>query len=378
MGKALLVLGAAFILASSSMFFSGVNQGTISSVEQLGSHASRTLAREVAFTGIADAKHYIPNNVDTGGNYTGDSLWTGQYQGGTYTINISISASEFTVKSTGVHGDKEYVIVRVFQEASGESIPPFMAAALTTDSNLQISEDINIVAANPGENANVHSNDNIEITEGTAYIEGFGYHEANLQIGNGQSATDIFQPNVNPGGLPVTQSVDEITIPNFDPTVFSGIATSSSGNLDLSGSYALGTEENPTIWYVAGDVRTSDAVTLSGYGVIVATGDIKIRHDVTLLGAATESTLGLYTNGNIDLEVGHLNVGGQWYTNGNIHLADQTTFTGTMTAVGNFEFSGPVNVNYRQATSALTQPFWTSSSAIAGLIMVSSQEWAIE
>lgn len=377
MGKLSLLLVGAFILASATILHGGMSQGSLFATERLGEYGSQLVAREIAHTGMGDALNALSLDYGQNGSYSGALAWAGNYQGGSYEIEITITGSTITVISTGTHGNTEYIVRRVFEVSANTGTPPFMAASLTSDGNLIMDQDITIVSADPTSNASVHSNGNINIQSGTALVEGFGHYVGNVNITNGQVATDIFQPNSNPVSSPITEQVDEIDVPIFVASDHLPLATwSSGGNLDLSGNQALGTEENPTIWYVDGNVTTSGNVSFSGYGVIIATGNIEIDHDVTLVGGGSESTLGFYTNGNIILNQGNLNVAGQWYSNGNIRLEDQTNFTGTMTTDGNFEFFGQLNVNYRPPSSALTEPFWPSSGL--GLAMSTTREWAVE
>ncbi len=371
-------MAGAFTLAAGSILYSGVSRGSISTVERLGEHGSRLVAREIAHTGMGDALQALSLDYGQNGSYGGGMTWTGNYQGGNYEIEIAITGTTITVVSTGSLDGKEYVVRRIFEATVIAGAPSFMAASLTSDGNLIMDQDITIATADPSNNASVHANGNIEI-QSTTHVEGFGHHGGNLVITSGQAVADVFQPNSNPGSLPVAEQVGIIDIPVFVASDHQALTTVPfGGNLDLSGSYTLGTEENPAIWYVNGNVTTSGNTTFSGYGVIIATGNFEIDHNVTVSGAPAHNTLGFYTNGNISLNQNNLNVAGQWYSNGNIRLQDQTTFTGTMTTDGNFEFLGQLNLNYIPVSQTLTEPFWPSSSSGMGLAMSTTREWAVE
>jgi hypothetical protein len=187
-----------------------------------------------------------------------------------------------------------------------------------------------------------------------------------------QALGEIFAPNSNPGGLPSVQKVDPVEMPDFDPSEYSSIATKvSTKALNLSGHYTLGTYDNPVIWHVQGALSTAGAVSFSGYGVFIVDGSIEISHHITSDAAASESTLGFYTAGSVDIRKGSLELAGQLYANDNIRLAANTTIKGSMTA-DNIAIGGDLNIIYREASSALTRPFWTSDG---GVQLANQQIW---
>ncbi len=217
----------------------------------------------------------------------------------------------------------------------------------------------------------VHANGNLRFEGGDALITGFGSYGGNLELLNGQSESDIFQPNS--GGTPLTEQVDDIDIPLFMPEAYEGIATVATyGNVMLSGTVALGTQANPKIWYIDGNLMTTGSVTFTGYGVFVVRGNIEIYNDVITEGASEESTVGFYTSGNITMKKADLNMAGQWFLNGNVELDSGSNFTGTITNTGSCYFENIFNMGYRSASPAITQPFWPTPGT---LILVEAQEW---
>lgn len=381
MGKAILLLIASVALGSSVLLFNGVHQGRLQTETELNTQEAGVLAREIALTGLGEAEQALYSDYLPDGVYGGANSFTGQYQGGTYAATLTLSGTIFTLKSVGTFDGVTHTLLRTY-DGSGTtttttSVPPYFANAITCDGNFTVSNNVTL-GAPAGENGNVHTNGNIEIWSGDVTIQGFGYHKGNANSTNGDTLDEVFVPNVNPGGLAHTQKVPEVAIPTFNPSAHAGLATqTTSGDLNLSGTVALGTAASPKIWYVSGNIKTTGNVTFTGYGMFITPGNIEIYHNVILSGASTESTLGFYTSGNIYVKNGSLTTAGQWFTNGNVELEGNTNFTGTMTLKGNVILKGSVNMTYRDAASSLTNPIWpyTTTTTTSGLEVVSVREW---
>ena len=108
-------------------------------------------------------------------------------------------------------------------------------------------------------------------------------------------------------------------------------------------------------------------MTFSGYGVFLVTGKIDFKHNVTSLGGANETTLGLYAEKSITFKADDLTIWAQLFTNGHVKPKGHSTIYGNITAGGKVEFPdeddygipyGPTTIYYRPASSALTDPFW--------------------
>jgi hypothetical protein len=383
MGKPLLLLIAGAILTTTLVLFNNVGQGQRMAQTQLRSQQSDVLAREIAYTGMSAAEGAVFADYATAGAYTGESTSSGTYQNGDYTVDVTISGDTVQLKSVGTVGTESHTVFRTYvvNTASGSEppVPEFMEAAMTTNGNFIVDSNMSLLSSDVSQNANVRANGNIEIKSGSVSIRGFGYHKGNAWSTNGQSLSTIFNPYVNPDGLPSTQQVAQMSIPYLDVTTMSSLATWSTGsNKNISGTINLGTKASPAIWYIGGNLITTGNVTFNGYGVMLVAGNIEIYHNVTLSGATTESTLGFYTNGDILVKNANLNTAGQWYLNGNVTLDGSTNFTGTITNWGNLEFNKQFNATYRPASSALTQPFWPQAveEESDGLTLISSREWA--
>ena len=377
MGKGLMIFAGSMILAASWLFYSGTGMSSRATNEQLSTYGSQLMAKEIAKSGAEDAVLRLTLAYSSAGSYSGPVTWTGNYQGGSFRNEVTITGSNITILTTGTHDSLKYNIQRSYTAVIHTNPPPFMAAGITTDGNITFDHDLNLNSNVPGENANIHANGNINIQSGTSLIQGFGFRTGNTNISNGQLETDIFQPVSNPGGAAVTHVVGAITVPSVNATSHSSKATVPPhyGNLDLSGTITLGTEANPAIVFVDGNLTTSGDVTYSGYGVYLVTGNVDINHNFQSADSLGQNTFGLYSDDNIRLNSGNLEVTGHWFADGNITLKDQTIFNGSFTTTGNFTTGGRLTMNYIPISSSVTAPFWSGGSTTAQLDMMTSREW---
>ena len=130
-------------------------------------------------------------------------------------------------------------------------------------------------------------------------------------------------------------------------------------DVHLSGHYNLGTRENPTIWYVSGNIKTKRPTTFSGYGVFIVKGNVEFYHDVS--GDSEETMLGFYTPGSILLKESGISLRAQLFANGGVEFESDVTLYGNITTSGKVEFKGAASLYYRPASPALTEPFWPMS-----------------
>ncbi len=366
MGRLLIFLVGAMTFSAATISFS-VRTGTSEADQRLNEHAAKILAREVALTGLNRATQLVFDSFEASGSYTRPEALTGLHDGGTYQVDITTVGRDITLKVVGGLGGVRHTLRRSYTYVP--SVPPFMARPLTCGGNLVVRDHFNLT--DPSEDMDVHANGNLRFEGGNTLITGFGSCVGNLELLNGQSESDIFQPNS--GGTPLTEQVDKIDIPLFMPEAYEGIAdVTTYDNVMLSGTVALGTQENPKIWYIDGNLITTGPVTFTGYGVFVVRGNIEIYNDVNTEGASDESTVGFYTSGNITMKKADLNMAGQWLVNGNVELDSGSYFTGTITNTGSCYLEKPFDMGYRSASPAITQPFWPTPGT---LILVEAQEW---
>lgn len=372
MGKLLLFLTAAAALAYGVSAVSGPGQHVAAAEGRLHDHADGVLARQVALSGLNVAAHsvraaYAVASVAEGA-YGGPARMEVPHQGGAASVSIEVAADRVTVESVGRHGERAHLVRAVYAVQKTYPPPLFMRQAMLSRDNIEIDHDFTLRSP-PGETGSIQTNASLQIGAGTSSINGVGYYGRSAEVKNGQSVTDVFTSDA----ASALSWRPPVLVPTFLAETHRTKATRQfPGGTALSGNYMLGTRENPAIWYVDGDLRTTGDVTFSGYGVLVVKGKIEVSHHVQTAGAAGESALGLYVNGNIELKKASLQVAGQWLANGKVELDSYTRLTGTMTAQ-KVELKGPVTIDYVPPTGVLTAPFWTTVPTLS-LVRLSRQE----
>lgn len=265
-------------------------------------------------------------------------------------------------------------------EASGSvtnssGLPPFYNFAITAGLTIDIYESATLWTGfedpTSSGNASLFSNKFLDLDNGNSTIRGFSYNAEAYQKGSDvqdpEPATwaswmqEVPQPNYNPSGLPGNVAVDAIDIPYLDVDQFKGLATRvSNKDLTLRGHYELGTRENPTIWFVNGNMRTREAVTFSGYGVFLVKGAISISHDITGAEGKAETTLGLYANNSITFKSAGLTVAAHIFTNNHVLVLKELHLYGNITAGGTvaWKTESPNELFFREPPRLLTNIFW--------------------
>ena len=71
-----------------------------------------------------------------------------------------------------------------------------------------------------------------------------------------------------------------------------------------------------------------------------------------------ETTLGIYSGGDIQFMADDLNVAAQIFSDGSIRLKGNAVIYGSLTARGHVHLNEPATIYYRPASSVLTEPIW--------------------
>ena len=379
MGKGLLFLVGAFVIAGGSLLFGTVNQSSIHKTELAGNYASSLMARELAHTGVQDALQQLSNAYENAGSYSGPLTWSGTYEGGNYSNTVTISGSNHSIISTGTIDGEQYVISRQYNYSPGSAIPPAMNRPLTSDSTIQFNYDAVIDSpyfSGVADNATIHSNQEIIINSGWICIFGFGNRVSNLQILNAQQDYEIFIPHNNPDSDPLSPVVSAIDIPEVDASSYMGGATFvDSDGIDLSGSYTLGTEESPAVWYIDGDLTTSSDVTFNGYGIILVTGDVFIHNDIEATAAYDEGSVAIYSQSRIKALTQDIEIEAHLYANDYIYMADEVEVLGTLTTKAHFDLGYNFYTYYIPPSSSIVTP--VASGVTPGFELETTREWAV-
>ena len=380
MGKALLFLVGAFVITGGSLIYGTVNKGSQENTERVGRYASQITAREVAHTGIQEAVFKLSQAYKSTNTYTGPMTWEGSYQGGKYENTISISGMMHSVRTSAIVDGKEYIVQREYSIDPLAAIPQGMRRALNSEKSITFENDVyieNIDKVNTNANADIQTNGSIIINNGFVCVFGFGLRQNNVETNNGQAEAEIFLPPNNPDSLALTPVVSDIEIQDIVASNYAGIATvTKTGDTVIDGYYTLGTEENPAIWYVSGDLTTVGEVTFSGYGIIAVEGNVQVDHKIYSSGGTDylEGNLALYSNANINL---NKDVEAHLYANGTVTTPSYgVTVTGGLTTKDKFDFNGYLGVWHRMPSESIVKPIFSNNYEMVQ--MVSTREWAVE
>ncbi len=337
-------------------------------VNRIFDYYDKTQARNLAASGIEIAIKELSLNKDWDG--TEINLETGE-------LNISVSSTEseypsgpnmgltdhYEILSVGIVDGSEVTIKSVVQVSGGGSGPPtFFSYALlsggqaTMNGNVHITDD-----GNPSWNSNFHTNSNLQIN-GTNTCSGFGSYSGSAHSNPPENLTNTFNPNDNPSAGPTQFQAPVVDIPTFNASDYQSIATNTTvGNLIVTGNQTLGTEANPVIYYIEGDLILK--ANMTGYGIFIVTGNVICQENVTISSpSGTQNNLAIYANGDINLH-DNVSVSAQLLSKSNINFGNNSTLHGLATAKGLFNFNGTVNVHYKPSGTALTDPLWESGGS---------------
>ena len=388
MGKALLFLVGAFVITGGSLIYGTVNKGSVENTERVGDYASELTAREIAHTGMQDALMKLSQAYNNGSSYTGPLTWNGSYQGGSYENTISISGQMHSVTSVAKTQGREYVMQREYFIDPMAAIPQGMRRALSSEQTITFDQDVYIEHVDriaSSANSDILSNQGIEIEGGVVCVFGFGLHKDGIDIAEShwQNESDIFLPENNPDSLTLTQVISGVEFPEIVAANYSSFATvTKTGNTDIDGYFTLGTEDNPAIWYVDGDLTTIGDVTFEGYGIIAVDGNVQIDHKIYSTGGSTflEGNLALYANNDVVI---NKDTEAHIYANGTISTSTNgdpygITVKGGLTTRSQFDFNegSYVGVNYRLPSESIVTPIFGND--YEKVKMVSTREWVVE
>jgi len=129
----------------------------------------------------------------------------------------------------------------------------------------------------PELNSDVHSNENVILNGHQITVEGFVTYVNNIII-DGDNIS--IAPNFNPNSIPHHYQVPSVEIPHINVEDYKSMADIVyDGDKQLSGNLDLGTQSDPLIIYVSGNLYL-DNVVFNGYGIILAEKEVDVVSDV--------------------------------------------------------------------------------------------------
>jgi hypothetical protein len=360
MGKAILI-----ILLSSGLMFSIVSLNTNTMLEQATSkavdHHSKIRARNIAnsmvgivLSELSDDNDYRVTELVSKNLLDGIAKYTvtDKNFAGEQLIQISTEATYM--------GMTQKVIAYTKPDPGSSTGPPFFDYAVLAGDKFVMNGQDNIVEddGNPLWNASTHSNNETNLNGSNYLQEGFVTYTNSITANWGDVT---ITPNQNPDSDPVHSIAPMVTIPEFSASSYKDKAHEEySGDKSYSGTITLGTKDNPKIIYVGGKLFIEG--TVEGYGIFIVQDDIEITGNLLLDTPDPEgSKLALYTNKKVMMNYKNTEVHAQVLAMEEVILNEENIdFHGSITSKMNVTFNGlDVNFNYKPASTALMEPFWT-------------------
>lgn len=387
MGKAMMLIVAAFGMMG-AFYMMGTRQGLAETDRQLAGHQYEVVARNAALAGYQRARQLLSEDYYNAGAFAGD------FAGADYAVAIVRAGNKTTVTSTGEVQDSEGGTIAYRIEAQierelvvtiAEEPPTFMQYALLTEKNLSLSGDVEADLYVQGGatntlNANVHTNGNLTIKGNSVLVRGFGTYVGHASANPSNALLGSFQPYYNPTNAPTVSQATALSIPGYDASLFASrveVDRTDAGDVTLSGTYNLGgTRNDPFIWHVQGNLRTTGNTTLTGYVLFLVDGNVTFNANLsagaTGYSGADESSIALYADGNVSLG-GNAAVYGQVYADGDLTFLHGTpSVYGSLTTRGSADLRGTPNIYYRPASPALTTIF---QEPTVHLRLIAYSEW---
>jgi len=206
-----------------------------------------------------------------------------------YSISVPGDKEDLVFTITGKNGPAEHKIVANYSKKRipVTELPAALNYTLLADKDINIRDRSGTYGDSLSTNSNVHSNGDMTLDGDLTYmeVEGFGTHSGSFSGSNA-----YLDPNDTNGGSPVNFQAPQIDIPTLDIDAIRSVATAiTTGNVDILGSGEVdmsnfmgvtgyGTEQNPFIWLIEGDVYINAWVKFIGHSIIVSSGTIEI-HD---------------------------------------------------------------------------------------------------
>lgn len=360
----LLLLGSIGIFGLVSI---NVNKSTTDATKNAADYYKDVNARNIANSMIQMLHNKLSDSTEYRVNST---LQKSMFDGNAdYRVVDTVFAGDTLVKIqvTGTYLGVTRTATSYVKVTSGGTTtppPPFMNYAVNSNGNLNLNGNITITDYNNNNwNANIHTNGNFEMS-GNNSVDGFLSYVGNATSNPSSRLNTDIHPNQNPETLPNRSQVSTVALPTFDADSYQSIATDIiMGNQSYSGSISLGTQENPRIIYISGNLTLSG--TISGYGMFIVKGNVTASGNVTVSSPdANVNNVGIYTSGNLTVN-GNVTLNSQIYADGNVVMGGNSKVYGGVTAKGNVQLGGNCQVYYKPTNVNLTEQIWNTTTTTA-------------
>lgn len=364
MGKMLVLLVAVVTIvigiSTKDMFFSNTAMVN-TSVEQY----KRIQAKNIAKSGIEFAIKQL----------SADSLWNGvDYRGlDIGAVKIGVAKTNSRYPSAPSTGEKGYEITSigmvdsttaqiqaVVQFPPSLAPPPALDYALASDDDMYLSGSFMVgTEGDSSHNANIHTNKGINI-DGSTLVKGYATYHTTATCKNPDK---YFDPYVPLPGKDYIEFHEKVPFPEYDIDVLKTYATITlEGNQKFTAGYSLGTEENPAIVFVNGDLEL--AGHFSGFGYFIVSGDVSITGN-TYIDAEGDNALlnkvGIYAGHNMKF-TGGFTCHAQIYAENNLDFYGNAEIHGLAVAKGTIGGLGNPTIRYKPSNDNLVPPSWYVAS----------------
>lgn len=365
MGKMLLLLVLGMGLVASVAMMQ-LNRSTLNANDNAVEDYEINQARNLARSGIEYAVSRLAEDSTWTSGYSNESIADGalavqvertraMYPGGP---DAGLNNARLVTATGSILG--EVFTIRAVVEIPADYVrPPGLGYGIFSDQSMDLSGNVSISDYNnPRLNSNVHTNQNLTFG-GSTSVKGYGTYSVACPSGTGD-AVKYFQPNVDMGGEVVRQSA-EVAVPEIDPTKWESIATRKFySNTKINGHMALGTKDNPEIVFVRGDLDLNGQMT--GYGVFLVTGDIKINGGATVTALdPSGNNLGIVVGGNAQIN-GNSDIMATLLIKGDAKINGTTRIVGSIIAEGEIDFGGTADILYNPLLDNVAKKVWQAEA----------------
>ncbi|MDZ7722112.1 MAG: hypothetical protein U5R06_04605 [candidate division KSB1 bacterium] len=362
MGKMLLIIVAASLIW---MGFSStaVRESLVEATTQT-SHAYRQ----------AKANNLAKSGVDYAMNQLAlDSTWSGvqskPFDNGTIDAYAASTSNLYPDRSGGSNDAKQITSIGAYEGVT-DTIkvvvqfppkllpPPSFKYALASNAKLTVGGAALIHTENDDPiNANIHTNSDLEVS-GASTVRGYGSYSNSTNLSD-SDASNYFKPYDTTTGQKLVQKVDGVEFPQYNLAKLEAEATVKySGNQHFSGNLTMGSEENPAIYYIDGDLTISG--NISGYGAFIVTGDIDITGSVTIDAITNNdlpNRLGLYAGDDMKI-AGGSQVYAQLYVEDELKSTGTSDIYGLAVAKNGIKAGGDMTIHYKPMSDNVIPQTW--------------------
>ncbi len=416
MGYTTAIIAVAAILIGSLWAF-GMQRDTNDADDELNQYHFKTISRDASLTGlnltvrklvedtnwVAHAPVGTPDPLALGDRVPLDFYGYNAtpHKAASFDVNVWLEGNgknppcgrsdQVLVLSNGATAPAGHATyARYEKEYDCDALPPATKKAIVVEEKLTLHGSIIIEPSDDLGNADIHSNETIAITGKNVRVYGMATYANDSGVPKPiTKATEnhigtTIQPNADVNGPePNLHEHPHIDIPVLDPELYRPGATLISGDTTLTGGVidfevlapGYGTEENPFVWFVDGDLDITGNTQFIGYGLFVIVGETTISGDIQAdLSPEGTLNLGFYSAGALTVS-GNVDVMGLLYSNTDILLNGNVTVTGGLMSAGGINTqNGNPHIIYTQVSKSSWLPGATVT-LLEGIRMIAYSEW---